>query len=319
MSSTTHRVLCLGEALVDVVNRNGDVSEHVGGSLLNVACGLARLNCPTALAAWWAHDARGTMITEHLDAHGVQIVPGSQGAQRTTVAQALLDDQGRATYEFDLLWDVPELPTSEQIRHLHIGSIAAILQPGANKVLAAAKRMSMTGTVSYDPNARPAIMESPEKVLGRIEELITLSDVVKASEEDLEWLYPGTQTEEVMRRWIRLGAALAITTRGPWGAYAMLSSDRDMLVIDPMNIEMVDTVGAGDSFMGGLLSGLLDAGLLGDAAAKRRLREATWTQVQPALHRATVTSALTVSKAGAYAPSMKDVEQVLEANPKLRR
>ncbi|MFP7696711.1 carbohydrate kinase family protein [Trueperella sp. LYQ143] len=317
MNGANRPVLCLGEALVDVVNRDGEVTEHVGGSLLNVACVIARLGYRCAIGAWWGDDKFGKMISAYAEEHNVEIVPGSDHAERTTVAYATLDENGRASYEFDLLWDVPQLPPADELRHLHVGSIGATLEPGAQKVLQAVKQMAIRGTVSYDPNARPAIMESPELVRDRIESIIALSDLVKASDEDIQWLYPERPVEDVMRHWLSLGAGMVVATRGPWGAYAMLSSERDMLVIDPLNIEMVDTVGAGDSFMGGLISGLLDARLLGGAEAKNALRQARWADVQTALHRATITSGLTVSHSGAYAPTYDDVAQVLAANPKL--
>ena len=311
--------LCLGEALIDVVVRGDESEEHVGGSPLNVACVLTAMDHPAEIAAWWGDDARGKAIEEFAAERNVKVVPGSDGAERTTVANAYLDDEGRATYEFDLLWEVPPLPDPKDIAHLHTGSIAATLEPGGSDVLRAAKSMALVGTVSYDPNARPSIMETPEAVLGRIEELVALSDVVKASDEDLTWLYgEDIPAEKIMRKWLASGPGLVVVTRGPWGAYAMLRNERDMLVIDPLDVELGDTVGAGDSFMGGLLSGLLDTGMIGSAEAKGALRTATWSDVTPALHRATVTSGLTVSRNGAYAPTREEVEEVLTAQPLLR-
>lgn len=311
-------VLCLGEALVDIIIRDGRSSEHVGGSPLNVACGLATLGHPTALAAWWGRDERGRTIERFVLDHGVRVVPGSNAAARTAVAYAYLDDQGHAEYEFDLEWDVPPLPEPAALAHLHTGSFAVTLEPGGSGVLAAAKKMAISGTVSYDPNVRPALMGSPEAVRGRIEEMIALSDVVKASDEDIAWLYgPQTPVAEVIRRWAAGGPALVIATRGPWGAYAVLAGDRDMLVVDPLDVEVADTVGAGDSFMAGLLSGLLDAGLIGSPESKGRLRRAHWDQVRPALHRAVITSGLTVSRPGAYAPTRAEVERVVTADPRL--
>ncbi|MGO1594113.1 MAG: carbohydrate kinase family protein, partial [Ancrocorticia sp.] len=126
-----------------------------------------------------------------------------------------------------------------------------------------------------------------------------------------------TPVEDVMRRWLSMGPAMVVVTRGPWGAYARLKNERDMLVIDPLNVELADTVGAGDSFMSGMLSALLDAGLLGSADAKTRLRKASWGDIVPALHRATMTSGLTVSHNGAYAPNRDEIARVLAANPLL--
>lgn len=96
-------VLCLGEALIDVISRAGaPTEEHVGGSPLNVACGIAQLEHPTLIGSWWGRDAHGKMIEEHLGAAGVGIVSGSDGAARTPVADAQIDEDGQASYTFDL-------------------------------------------------------------------------------------------------------------------------------------------------------------------------------------------------------------------------
>lgn len=320
MSSPTRtekkNVLCVGEALIDVVTRGNRSSEHVGGSPLNVAVSLARLGHPTSIASWWGNDQHGHTIERTVAEQGIHVVDGSNRAERTSIAKVRIDEEGRATYDFDLLWEVPKLPAPSDVAHLHVGSIAATLEPGALDVYAAVKRMAIQGTVSYDPNIRPSIMKRPAKK--RVEQLVAHCDLVKVSDEDITWLYPNTPVEEVMRQWAAMGPALIVVTRGPWGSYARLAGDRDMLVIDALNVELVDTVGAGDSFMGGLLSGLLDAGLLGSAQAKSELRRVRWHDVQPALHRAVVTSGLTVSHQGAHAPAREDVENVLIAQPQLR-
>ena len=316
--------LCLGEALIDVITRQPDeehgknITEHVGGSPLNVACGLAQLDHPTLMASWWGKDRRGQMIEKYLNASGVEVVEGSNHAEKTPIADAKVDAAGQATYEFDLDWQVPPLPQPEEIGHLHIGSFSATLEPGASAVLNAAIAMAEKGTVSYDPNARPSIMGSPNEVLKHIEQLIGLSDLVKSSDEDIAWLW-GSEVpiENVMRHWLELGAGMVVVTRGPWGSYAMCAGDRDMLVVDPLDIEVEDTVGAGDSFMAGLISGLLDTGFLGSIDAKHKLREAQLSDLRAALHRAVITSGITVNNVGAYSPSRDEVHQTLESNPML--
>lgn len=320
VDSAHGEVLCLGEALIDVVSRQGqDTAEHVGGSPLNVACVLAAMGHAPTIGAWWGTDERGQRIAQYAADHGVRVAPGSDGAERTTVAYAELDEQGRATYTFDLLWELPELTNLDDVCHIHTGSIAATLEPGGTQVVDAVKAARDHATISYDPNVRPAIMESPEAVKGRVEELIKLSDVVKASDEDVEWLYPDSTVEQVMEQWAQIGPGLVVVTRGHLGAYARLASNRDVLVVRQLQVELADTVGAGDSFMGGLLSGLLDAQLIGDRENAQRLRMADWPEVQPALHRAIITSGLTVSHHGAHAPTRDDVKAVLDADQTLRR
>ena len=177
-------VLCLGEALIDVVVRGDSREEHVGGSLLNVAAGIASLGHPASICAWWGPDERGTRLAQWATSSGVTIVPGTNSAKRTAVAIAQLDAEGRATYEFDLEWEVPPTLDLAPYGHLHTGSIAATLEPGGSAVLDAVRRIKPTATVSYDPNIRPALMVSPEAVVGRVEDIVSLSDLVKVSDED---------------------------------------------------------------------------------------------------------------------------------------
>ncbi len=312
------RILCVGEALIDVVARpGGEPSEHVGGSLLNVANGIARLGHRASICSWWARDAHGAMIAAAAGASGAEVEPGTEGAERTSVAQATLDAEGRASYTFDLAWDLPDVARLDEVAHVHTGSIGATLEPGGAKVVDLVRRARGTATVSYDPNVRPTLMGSPEEVLGRVEDLVSLSDVVKASDEDLEWLYPGVPVEATLRRWVGLGPSLVVCTRGALGAYAVLRSSRDLLVVPHRSVTVADTVGAGDSFMAGLVSGLTDAGLLGGAAQRDRLGAATWAEVAIALHRAVVTSSVTVSRFGAYGPSLDEVRAVVAADPYL--
>lgn len=314
---TDNKVLCLGEALIDVVIRDDSSQEHVGGSLLNVAAGVATLGNDASICAWWGKDERGDRLADWATSSGVAIVPGTDSAEKTAVAYARLDDEGRATYEFELEWAVPQIDGLDQYGHLHTGSIAATLEPGGTQVVEVAKQLREHATISYDPNIRPALMESPETVVGRIEELVALSDVVKTSDEDLEWLYPGEPVEDIMRRWIQAGPSMVVVTRGPWGAYALLKHNRDMLHVDQLTVQVGDTVGAGDSFMAGLVSGLLQSGLLGSIEARQRLADAGWSDVQSALHNAVVTSGITVSRNGAYAPAPEEVEAVKQGDPTL--
>lgn len=313
------RILNIGEALIDEINRpNTAPVEVVGGSMLNVAAGLTRLGHESELATWFGRDKRGDKVRAHAEEAGVTLVEGSDGAEFTTVAHATIDEKARATYEFDVLWDVPVIPNQDGVGHMHTGSYAATFQPGGAKVLAAVKRQAIHGTVSYDPNIRPALLGTPDEVRPQIEAIVALSDVVKASDEDLEWLYPGRPVEEIIREWSQAGPALVLCTRGPWGVYIKTAAERDMLVVDPLDVELVDTVGAGDSLMAGLISGLVDADLLGSAEAKQRLREARWADLMPAIHRGIITSGITVYHEGAYSPTKEEVAAILTVSKNLR-
>ncbi|AKT51328.1 carbohydrate kinase family protein [Arsenicicoccus sp. oral taxon 190] len=303
------RLLVVGEALVDIVHRvDGSVDEHPGGSPANVAIGLARLGHPVEFATQFGRDEHGVMVRAHLEQERLlRLTDGSAEAESTSTALARLDAGGAASYEFELLWDVARALDEAPVGHLHTGSIAATLEPGGSAVVEAALRARDTGTVSYDPNARPTIMGSPEDVRQRIEQLVGLSDVVKASDEDIAWLYAGAQPEEVMDLWGRLGPELVVVTRGGGGALALVPRTGERLVAEATRVVVVDTVGAGDAFMSGLVSGLLDAGLLGSLEARDRLRRANLADLRPAIDRATACGAITVSRAGANPPTRAEL------------
>ncbi|MDU0969359.1 MAG: PfkB family carbohydrate kinase [Actinomycetaceae bacterium] len=309
------RTLCVGEALIGAVDRAGKTTEVVGGSLLNVAAGLAALGHDSTIASWWGADSRGHTLDQFCRDHRVYVVDQTSSATHTTVAHAMIDEDGHATYEFDLEWDLPEMPAPGAFGHLHTGSYAAVVEPGADKLLDYARAATRVGTVSYDPNVRPAIMTSRDEVAPRVKELIGLADIVKASDEDIAWLHPDMDVEDVMRLWIAAGVGMVVATCGPKSALVALAGERDILSVRPLDVPVSDTVGAGDSFMAGLLSGLLDANLAGSVKAKARLRKATWDTVLPAVHRATLTSGLTVSHHGAYAPSRNEIGVEAKRSP----
>jgi fructokinase len=303
-------ILVMGEALVDVVTRGDDVDEHVGGSPANVAFGLGRLGHDVALATWIGADRRGKRIARACRRADVKLVPGSDKAPRTSVANAELDAEGHATYNFDLTWVLPTLPHISEVDHVHTGSIAATLEPGGTQVVGALKATHGEATISYDPNARPTLMGDPQDARNRVEEIVVLSDVVKVSDQDVEWFYPDRAIDDVVQDWLALGPSLVVVTRGGEGAtFAVRGADP--VLAASAEVQMVDTVGAGDSFMAGLLSGLLDAGLLGGEGARVKLGQATPGDVLPAVQRALATSGVTVSRAGAYAPTRKELETVL--------
>ncbi len=304
--SSRPRVLVVGEVLIDAVERSGAAAvEHVGGSPANVAFGLAALDHEVSLATWFGRDDRGRRITEACRAVGALLVEGSDGAARTSVATAVLDENGAASYEFDITWELPALNDFDHVDavgHLHTGSIAAVLEPGGSQVLEAVRRARETATISYDPNLRPSLMGSADEVRERVEALVSLADVVKASDEDISWLYPDQFIPDVLRHWGTLSPALSVVTRGGEGALFALYGAGSVVTQPAFDTKVADTVGAGDSFMAGLLSGLLDAGLLGSPAARDRLRSASIADVRPAVDRAILAGGITVSRAGAYAP-----------------
>jgi fructokinase len=293
-------VLVVGEALIDIViPLDGEAAEHVGGSPANVAIGLARLGHPTALATRFGRDERGERIRALMEGEHVILVPGSNAAPHTSTALARLDSRKVATYEFDLDWQADPSLIAPEGGHLHTGSIAATLPPGGAAVARIVEDSRAHATVSYDPNARPSLMGDPGDAVVPIEHLISLSDVVKASEEDVEWLY-GTTPADALDRWSAMGPTLVMITLGPDGVLVRCAGETR--AFPSAAVAVADTVGAGDSFMSGVLSGLLDVGLLGGIEGRERLRAATIDDVTPAVERALACAGITVSRAGANPP-----------------
>jgi fructokinase len=302
------RMLVIGESLIDLVHSpDGSAQEHVGGSPANVAVGLARLGHDVTFATMIGVDERGTRIASLLAEEGVGLTQDSVGRRRTSVATSTLDAAGAATYNFDLTWELSEHLSLEGLTHVHTGSIAATLEPGASTVLSTIQSARPNATISYDPNVRPSLIGDPCEVRAKIEQLIGLSDVVKASDEDIAWLYDGEQLSDVLSLWGQLGPALVVMTRGGNGALVRLSITGELASIDAPVVDVVDTVGAGDSFMAGLLSGLAQAGFLGGMQGRERLQSASLADVGPALNRALACAAITVSRAGANLPHLPEI------------
>ena len=213
--------LIIGEALVDVVIHPGQEPVDIpGGSPANVALGLARLGRDAELHCWIGTDERGRAVRSHLEASGVRLAPGADGAARTSTAQATVGEDRAATYVFDLDWNPPRptLADGQAPLLVHTGSIAAILAPGATTVEQVLRETRATSTIAYDPNARPQLMGEPEDAREVVERLVGLSDLVKCSDEDIAWLYgEGADLETVLRSWLEKGAAVVVVTRGKQG------------------------------------------------------------------------------------------------------
>jgi fructokinase len=197
--------------LVDIIDdphrRTAGRRGHPGGSPLNVAVGTARLGLPTSLVTHYGDDANGLMVDQHLKSNGVAPVRG--GAAPTSTATATLGPDGAAEYAFGITWDIngaaiPALAAVEASTHVHTGSIAALLPPGNHATLALVQSARDGATVSYDPNCRPGISPDVASARRQAEEFVAASDIVKASDEDLMWLYPDAAAGESLAAWLEL-------------------------------------------------------------------------------------------------------------------
>ena len=302
----------IGEALVDVVSREGEEPRaHVGGSPMNVAVGLARLGHDVQFLGRYGRDEYGRQVADHLTGNGVRL-PFDADALPTSVAQATLDETGAASYDFQLDWSLDVSPEriDELLRDtdaLHAGSIGAMLEPGATVVGQALERARGHALISYDPNCRPSIIPDSSDARARAEKIVALSHVIKASDEDLLWLYPHRSIEDSARAWLKAGARLVVVTRGVMGPWAVSrGTGRDGVEVPAARVTVADTVGAGDSFMAALLSGLADRNILGPTAASA-LDELDSTQLTELLRHAAAAAGVTVSRSGADLPTRADL------------
>lgn len=295
----------IGESLVDIVSDPrgaAGIRTHPGGSPLNVAVGAARLDLQTNLVTHYGVDPHGLMLEEHLQANGVRVING--GTTPTSSALATLGSDGAAEYAFSITWalngtSLPALAAAKSSTHVHTGSIATVLVPGERATLVLVQAARENATISYDPNCRPAISPNAAAARRQAEVFVAASDVVKASDEDLRWLYPDRTPEESLKAWLELGPAVVALTRGASGPVILSGRGRVEMAAEP--IRVADTVGAGDSFMAGLISGLAQLEALG-AQGRQQLQALTLGQLHALASYANRAAAITCSRKGANPP-----------------
>jgi fructokinase len=304
----------VGEALLDMVQPvpQGPYTAIPGGGPLNIAVGLRRLGFPTELLARFSTGPMGGLVRGYAERNGLGLDHSISTDDLTTLAFASLDAGGRASYDFyvqgtaDWGWtqdDLAALPP--ETKAAHAGSIAAFLPPGADVVAAAWERERAAGRVllSFDPNVRPAVVGTRSEAVQRVERFVRASHVVKASDEDLAWLYPHDDVDGVLERWASLGPTLVVMTRGPDGCRAVVASG-ESIAVPGQQVEVVDTIGAGDSFESGLLAGIADGGFL----SPERLATLDVASVRAILDLAVTVSSMTCQRVGADPPTRAELE-----------
>lgn len=245
-------VLVIGEALVDVVQRPGREPEpFAGGSPFNVAVGLGRLDVETVLAAQIGGDRFGDGLRWHLGDSDVTLVELEPVPAQTSTARATLADDGSATYEFDLTWDPAELPDPSAFEAVHVGSLGTALVPGSALVAELVMSADVLGIpVSYDPNVRLTVEPDVEVWRRAFAAVAPHASIIKMSDEDAAVLFPGEKPDELVRRLASEHGIVAITLGGEG---AVIAAGSAFASVPPADVRVVDTIGAGDSFMAAML------------------------------------------------------------------
>ena len=272
-------ILSCGDALYDVFMGAkpagaSDTSRialdaRVGGSPLNVAMALSRLGQSAGFFAKVSNDPFGRNLAVHLASEGVDTSLCVHTDAPTTLAVVALDAKGVPTYSFytsgtaDRSLELSELPARlpDAIRVIHIGSYTTALEPTAGSLEALVTRERHRRFISYDPNLRPSIVPDRDVWRARVAALTARAHLVKASAEDIGFLYPGKDERDMLREWLARGVGLAVATRGEAGAIAMNAAGAVAEVATP-RVSVVDTVGAGDTFQAALLTWLSENGRL---------------------------------------------------------
>jgi len=310
-------ILVCGEALYDVFMGGETASgalglvAHVGGSPFNVAVGLARLGTPAALFTGLSHDPLGARLRARLEAEGVETRHLVRSDRPTTLSLVGVGADGVPAYTFygagsaDVSLTEADLPDlGPEIAALHFGSYSIAVAPTADALAALAEREAGR-FISLDPNIRPTVEPSMERWRARIGRLLAVAALVKVSDEDLALLEPGADPAVIAADWLRRGPELVVVTRGDAGVLAFGRFGR--LDLPARRVEVVDTVGAGDTFQAALLDGLSRAGALSRAALAGLDRGA----VAELLSRAAVAAGLTCSRRGADLPTACDLAAAL--------
>ncbi|WP_116083095.1 carbohydrate kinase [Tropicimonas sp. IMCC34011] len=302
-------ILCAGEALIDMLPRTSTAGEDAfapvpGGAVFNTAIALGRLGIPVRFFCGISRDLFGTRLMAALEASGVDAAPAIRSDRPTTLAFVELVD-GQARYAFYdeasaarqiRQRDLPGARKMEGVDAVFVGGISLVPEPCGGAYEALAKRESGKRLVMLDPNIRQSFIKEDRPFRDRVFRMIASADAVKVSDEDLEWILgPGdiaTRAEQMLA----LGPDLVCVTQGSKGVTAYLPGQEHLVLAD--RVEVVDTVGAGDTFNAGLLAGLHKAGRLSPGALKRIPTD----DLLSALRLGARAAAVTVSRAGANPP-----------------
>ncbi len=302
-------ILCCGEALIDMIpnavsdGQNGFVP-HSGGAVFNTSIALGRLDEHVGLLTGLSSDMFGDQLRQGLAASNVDASYCIQSDRPSTLAFVKLTD-GQAQYSFFdensagrmiRTGDMPQLP--ETISALFFGGISLACEPGAQAYETLALTAGKSRAVMIDPNIRPSFIEDEDAYRTRLDRMIAVADIVKVSDEDLDWIVAGasnlaTKAKDILAK----GPALVIVTQGKDGAIGILPTG-EMIEVPAKPVKVVDTIGAGDTFNAGVLAKLSQFGVL----SKEGLRMLTPDTVKQALIFGGEVAALTVSRAGANPP-----------------
>jgi len=298
------QVWVAGEVLIDLIPDGSGRTPIVGGGPANTAKALSRLGIDTQFIDGISTDEYGQMAKGELISAGVKLDYVKYSDNPTCLAIVSISDSGSASYEFvientatfDFTPDWLPSPQSERPTLLHIGTLATVIEPGASLLFDWAQSVARVAPIVFDPNIRPAVMNDREKYMKQVERWVSISSAVKVSTEDIKWLYPSLEIEQVVSNWITKGPSLIVVTYGDKGLAGYRVGEK--VSVDAIKVAVVDTVGAGDTV----------GAILVEAIVKDGLETLSGLRLEMMLKRAAKAAAITVSRSGANPPTLKEIE-----------
>ena len=295
-----------GEALIDLipVRPGSDQRQAIpGGGPANTAHALARLDIPTEFIGGLSDDQYGQRMRAEFIAGRVGLTFTPEHQLPTCLAIVSIDVDGGATYEFKIdgtatfAFTTENLPDPKVIQPdaIYIGTLATIIEPGASILKDWIIQAQDYAPIIYDPNIRSSVISDRSRYQEVVKEWVALSNVVKASEDDLAWLYPETDPLEIARSWVTQGVQVVVITKGENGIVGV--TENQEVSIPGVKVEVIDSVGAGDTVGAVLVEALVEFGL----------EKLTRELLSHTLHRAALAAAITCSRAGANPPTKAEL------------
>jgi len=293
-----------GEVLIDIL----PTGAVVGGGPANTAKALARLGYEVDFIDGISTDNYGVSAKKELSRDGVGLALSLTSDKPTCTATVTLDSKGSASYEFlidntaTFDFNSSWLPDPERLKPsvLHIGTLVTIIEPGANVLFDWAVKVGEFAPIVFDPNIRPSVMADKAKYAAAVEKWVSISSVVKVSDDDIKWLYPTDSLDAVAHRWIDAGVSCVVITRGAKGLIGFTSSG--MEEVDGARVDVVDTVGAGDTVGAIVVEGII----------KHSVHGLQGQILNALLHKAAIAAGITCSRAGAQPPRAHELVEAME-------
>ena len=298
------QVWVAGEVLIDLISHSNTSQPIVGGGPANTAKALARVGVDTQFIDGISTDNYGLMIKDELLTSGIKLDYVKYSDKPTCLAKVSLDKKGSASYEFVIegtaTFDFSQhwLPNPVQLKPslLYTGTLATIIEPGASELFTWAQSVAKVAPIVFDPNVRAAVVSDRKIYLSQVERWVAISSAVKVSQEDLTWLYPSLEIDQIVNDWLTLGVLLVVVTFGDQGLAAFRLGEK--IKVDAIKVKVVDSVGAGDTV----------GAILVEAIVKDGLASLSGRSLEMMLKRAAKAAAITVSRAGANPPMSEEIE-----------